>query len=102
MRQATHQRPGQAASAVQQSQCKYISILERAEQLVVDMKGRLPDEGLKHGILHQLSGKTCNGAECTFIIVFLDHAIFGDLSTGVVTSVDSTGRRSVSIIGGVK
>jgi len=102
MMRTTHQRPARAASAVQQSSDKYTSLIERAEQLVFDMKGRLPDGGIEHGALHQLPGKTCNGAECTFIIVFVDHAIYGDLSTGVIVTVDSAGRRRTSMIGGCK
>ena len=102
MRHHNNDGSPQAVAQTNQSRHDYISLIEQAEQLVVDMKGRLPDTGLKHGVLHQLPSKTCNGAECTFIIVFLDLATFGDLSTGVFVTVDSSGRRRTSMIGGAK
>ena len=94
--------PAKSADQSNDTPAKFISILTRAEQLVVDMKGKVPEGGLEHGTLHQLSGKTCNGAECTFMIVFLDQAVFGDLSTGIIVTVDGAGRRRTSMIRGAK
>ena len=76
-----------------------MSLTDHAEQLVVDMKAHVPIDGLISGTLHQLEGKRLHGALCTHILVFADsHAVFTDLSTGVVVTVDSFGRRRTSTI----
>ena len=77
------------------------TLIEHAEQLVADMKCRLPDGGLMPGQLHQLEGKDLHGIPCAFMLVIEDHnAIYGCLSTGVIVEVDQNGRRNTCMIGG--
>lgn len=77
-----------------------MSLIDHAEQLVIDMKACVPIDGLISGTLHQLEGKRLHDALCTHILLFADsHAVFTDLSTGVVIEVDKFGRRRASTIG---
>ena len=80
-----------------------MSLTDHAEQLVVDMKAIVPIDGLVSGTLHQLEGKRLHDTLCTHILVFAgSHAVFTDLSTGIVVTVDSFGRRRTSTIGVVR
>ena len=79
---------------------KPCSLEQYAARLVTDMKSQ-PPTIIDAGTLYQLNGKKINGVACTFLLIYPDsHAVFGDLSTGVITTVDSNGKRYVALIGG--
>ncbi len=78
---------------------KRATLLEHAEQLVVDLCQR-PPAVIEPGVLYQLTGKEYRGVKTGFLIVFPEHCLVGDFETGLVVQVDGRGNRNKTRIGG--
>ena len=76
------------------------NFIKNAENLISDLKCRVPADGLIQGKHYALEPLKHDGALCCSITIFDNRATFVDLRTGTVVSVDRQGRRSTSMIGG--